>query len=238
MGRVVRPVATIGTAIVKVFDLTVAVTGWNEKRLAARDIDFQAIHTHPGSHAGYYPGSEQMALKLLISKANGEILGAQAVGKDGVDKRIDVIATAIRCGLPAQELADLELAYAPPFGSAKDPVNMLGYIAENLLTGFTENVQWYEIDQLRAHGRTILDVRTDAEFAGGAIAGAINIPIDELRERIDEIPEGPLVVYCQVGQRGHTATVLLREKGFNAVNLDGGYKTWVATENLPQRKAV
>lgn len=238
MSRKVRPVATIGTAIVKVFDLTIAVTGWNEKRLAARGIDFQAIHTHPGSHAGYYPGAEQMALKLLVSKVNGEILGAQAVGKDGVDKRIDVIATAIRCGLPAVELADLELAYAPPFGSAKDPVNMLGYIAENLLTGFTENVQWYEIEQLRSEGKTILDVRTVAEYAGGAIAGSLNIPLDELRERISEIPDGPVVVYCQVGQRGHTATVLLREKGLDAVNLDGGYKTWVATENLPQRVSV
>lgn len=238
MGRKVRPVATIGTAIVKVFDLTVAVTGWNEKRLSARSINFQAIHTHPGSHAGYYPGAEQMALKLLVSKVNGEILGAQAVGKDGVDKRIDVIATAIRCGLPAPELADLELAYAPPFGSAKDPVNMLGYIAENLLTGFTENVQWYEVDQLRNEGNTILDVRTVSEFSAGAISGSINIPIDELRDRIGEIPAGPVVVYCQVGQRGHTATVLLREKGLAAVNLDGGYQTWVATKDLPQRLSV
>lgn len=238
MGRNVRPVATIGTAIVKVFDLTVAVTGWNEKRLTARSMPFQAIHSHPGSHAGYYPGAEQMALKLLISRTTGEILGAQAVGKDGVDKRIDVIATAIRCGLPAYELADLELAYAPPFGSAKDPVNMLGYIAENLLTGFTENVQWYEIEKLKAEGRTILDVRTVAEFAGGAIPGSMNIPIDELRERLDEIPSGPVVVYCQVGQRGHTATVLLREKGMSAVNLDGGYKTWLATENLLQHASA
>lgn len=232
MGRQVRPVATIGTAIVKVFDLTVAATGWNEKRLKARSVDYQAIHTHPGSHAGYYPGSEQMALKLLVAKPDGKILGAQAVGGEGVDKRIDVIATAIRCELPAPELADLELAYAPPFGSAKDPVNMLGYIAENLLTGFTENVQWYDVRPMQAQGDTLLDVRTPAEFAAGAIEGAINVPLDELRERFSEIPKGKIVVYCQVGQRGHTATVFLRERGVNAVNLDGGYKTWVAAKPL------
>lgn len=232
MGRTVRPVKTIGTAIVKVFDLTVASTGWNEKRLKARGVDYQAIHTHPGSHAGYYPGAEQIALKLLISKPDGEILGAQAVGGDGVDKRIDVIATAIRCDLPAPELADLELAYAPPFGSAKDPVNMLGYIAENLLTGFTENIQWYDVKPMFAQGDVLLDVRTPAEFANGAIVGAINIPLDEIRDRFHEIPAGKIIVYCQVGQRGHTATVLLRERGVNAVNLDGGYKTWVAAEPL------
>ncbi len=232
MGRTVRPVKTIGTAIVKVFDLTVASTGWNEKRLKARGINYQAIHTHPGSHAGYYPGSEQMALKLLVEKPNGKILGAQAVGGEGVDKRIDVIATAIRCDLPAPELADLELAYAPPFGSAKDPVNMLGYIAENLLTGFTENVQWYDVRPMQSQGATVLDVRTEAEFARGAISGSINIPLDDLRNRFNEIPDGKILVYCQVGQRGHTATVLLRERGVKAVNLDGGYKTWVAAEPL------
>ena len=230
MGREVRPVATIGTAIVKVFDLTVATTGWNEKRLTARGSKFQAIHTHPGSHAGYYPGSQQMALKLLVDPDSGLILGGQAVGKDGVDKRIDVIATAIRCDLPAPELADLELAYAPPFGSAKDPVNMLGYIAENLLSGFTKNVQWYELPKLATSGRVLLDVRTPAEFAAGIIPGAINIPLDELRDRVSEVPNAPITVYCQVGQRGHTATVFLREKGFDAVNLDGGYKTWSALE--------
>lgn len=232
MGRKVRPVATIGTAIVKVFDLTVASTGWNEKCLKARGINYQAIHTHPGSHAGYYPGSEQMALKLLVTKPDGKILGAQAVGGEGVDKRIDVIATAIRCELPAPELADLELAYAPPFGSAKDPVNMLGYIAENLLTGFTENVQWYDVRPMQAQGVTLLDVRTKDEYSRGAISGSINIPLDDLRERFEEISDGKIMVYCQVGQRGHTATVLLRERGVNAVNLDGGYKTWVAAEPL------
>ena len=238
MGRPVRPVATIGTAIVKVFDLTVAVTGWNEKRLTARGIPTQAIHTHPGSHAGYYPGAEQMALKLLVHRDTHQILGAQAVGKDGVDKRIDVIATAMRCKLPASELADLELAYAPPFGSAKDPVNMLGYIGENLLTGFTENVQWHELDALEDQGFVLLDVRTSAEFAGGALPGAINVPLDELRDRFSELPNEPIIVYCQVGQRGHTATVLLREKGMRAVNLDGGFKTWTASQKIHHNKLV
>jgi NADPH-dependent 2,4-dienoyl-CoA reductase/sulfur reductase-like enzyme/rhodanese-related sulfurtransferase len=236
MGRKVRPVATIGTAIVKVFELTVAVTGWNEKRLKAQGIPTQAIHTHPGSHAGYYPGAEQMALKLLVHRQSHLVLGAQAVGKDGVDKRIDVIATAMRCELPAPELADLELAYAPPFGSAKDPVNMLGYIAENLLSGFTENVQWHELDELQASGYYLLDVRTPAEFDAGALPGAINVPLDELRDRIAELADKPTIVYCQVGQRGHTATVLLREKGFRAVNLDGGFRTWTASQKIHSTK--
>lgn len=232
-GREVRPVATIGTAIVKVFDLTVAATGWNEKRLVARGIPFIAIHTHPGSHAGYYPGSEQMALKLLVHRDSHLILGAQAVGGEGVDKRIDVIATAMRCSLPTPELADLELAYAPPFGSAKDPVNMLGYIAENLLTGFTQNVQWHQVPDLVVEGKLLLDVRTPAEFAAGSIPGAVNIPLDDLRERYNELTtDQPVVVFCQVGQRGHTATVFLRERGFQAVNLDGGWRTWSAAREL------
>ncbi len=231
-GRTVRPVATIGTAIVKVFDLTVAVTGWNEKRLTAKGVDMQIIHTHPGSHAGYYPGAEQMALKLIVDKDTHKILGAQAVGKDGVDKRIDVLATAMRCDLPAPELADLELAYAPPFGSAKDPVNMLGYIAENLLTGFTENIQWHELESHQDSGWQLLDVRTQAEFHAGAIPGAMHIPLDELRSRWSELQDRRVIVYCQVGQRGHTATVLLRERGINAVNLDGGFQTWTAIQKL------
>jgi NADPH-dependent 2,4-dienoyl-CoA reductase/sulfur reductase-like enzyme/rhodanese-related sulfurtransferase len=226
MGRTTRVVPTIGTAIVKVFDLTIAVTGWNEKRLRASGREILVLHSHPGSHAGYYPGAKTMALKIIIEPKTGLILGAQGVGKDGVDKRIDVIATAIRAGLKAVELADLELAYAPPFGSAKDPVNMLGYMAENILSGLTSNVQWSDIAALRARGSHLLDVRSANEFAAGSIPGAVNIPIDELRERINEIPKGNVVVLCQVGQRGHTATLLLRELGVDAANLDGGYLTW------------
>ena len=225
-GRRVRPVTTIGTAIVKVFDLTIAATGWNEKRLVAKGRPHLAIHTHPASHAGYYPGAAKMALKLLVDPETGIILGAQGVGTEGVDKRIDVIATAMRGGLTAPELADLELAYAPPFSSAKDPVNMLGYIAENLLTGLVESVHWHEVQDHAEQGYLLVDVRTAGEFARGSLPGAINVPVDELRERLDELGEKYVVVICQVGQRGHVATRLLRDFGFNAKNLSGGYQTW------------
>ena len=225
-GRPIRPVRAQATAIVKVFDLTVATSGWNEKKLKKSGKRYVAIHTHPSSHAGYYPGATGMSLKLLIDPESSEILGIQGVGRSGVDKRIDVIATAIRAGLTAPELADLELAYAPPFGSAKDPVNMLGYIAENLLTGLTPTAQWHEVEDLRTAGFSIVDVRSAQEFEQGAIPGSINISIDELRERISELPNGKLLLTCQVGQRGHAATRLLRELGYEATNLDGGYLTW------------
>ena len=225
-GRVVRPVTTIGTAIVKVFDLMIATTGWNEKRLLAAKRTHLIVHSHPNSHAGYYPDAKQMTLKLIFEPMTGEILGAQGVGIEGVDKRIDVIATAMRGSITAPELADLELAYAPPFGSAKDPVNMLGYMAENLISGLIETSQWNKIDDLVERGYVLLDVRSLGEYQRGSIPGAINIPVDEIRERIHEIQGKNLLVHCQVGQRGHTASLLLKEMGFNAVNLDGGYLTW------------
>lgn len=225
-GRRVRPVKTIGTAIVKVFDLMVATTGWNEKRLKAVGRAHQSIHTHPNSHAGYYPDAKQMALKLIFDPSTGEILGAQGIGIEGVDKRIDVIATAMRGGITAPELADLELAYAPPYGSAKDPVNMLGYIAENIISGLTKTAQWNEIDDFTSRGYELIDVRSAGEFARGQIPGAINISVDEIRERSSELTSKNLLVHCQVGQRGHTAALLLKELGFNPVNLDGGYLTW------------
>ncbi len=225
-GRTTRPVQTIGTAIVKVFDLMIASTGWNEKRLKAAGREYEAIHTHPNSHAGYYPDAKQMALKLLFDPKTGEILGAQGIGIEGVDKRIDVIATAMRGEITAPELADLELAYAPPFGSAKDPVNMLGYIAENIMSGLIEVAQWDEIEAFVNNGYKLIDVRTAAEYGRGYIPGAVSIPVDEIRDRVGEITQKDLLVNCQVGQRGHTATMLLKELGFNAVNLDGGYLTW------------
>lgn len=225
-GRETRHVNTIGTAIVKVFDLAIAVTGWNEKRLNAAGIRHKAIHIHPRSHAGYYPGAETLSLKLLISPENGEIFGAQGVGKDGIDKRIDVIATAIRGGISAPELADLELAYAPPYGSAKDPINMLGYISENIVSGLTKTAQWHEIDHYRKAGYTLLDVRTSGECANGMIPDFINIPVDELRARHLEIGNKKVLVSCQVGQRAHTATMLLKGLGYEPVNLDGGYQLW------------
>lgn len=225
-GRDVREVATIGTAIVKVFDLTVAMTGWNEKRLKSRNRSFSVIHTHPNSHAGYYPGAKQIKLKLIFDPESGEILGAQGIGTDGVDKRIDVIATAIRGGLTAPELADLELAYAPPFGSAKDPISMLGYIAENMLSGLTMTAQWSEVEKYRELGYELVDVRNASEVKQGWIPGFINIPIDEIRNRVSELSGKKILVSCQAGQRAHTASLLLNELGFRAVNLDGGYLTW------------
>ena len=225
-GRATRPVKTIGTAIVKVFDLMIAATGWNEKRLANSDRKYQVIHSHPNSHAGYYPGAQQMSLKLIFDSKTGEILGAQGIGVEGVDKRIDVIATAIRGGITAPELADLELAYAPPFGSAKDAINMLGYISENILSGLLETAQWNQIEQFKEKGFELLDVRALSEFAAGSIPGAKSMPVDEIRNRVSELTNKNILVNCQVGQRGHTASMLLKELGYNAVNLDGGYLTW------------
>lgn len=219
-----RPVRA--TAIVGVFGLMAATTGWNEKRLRRAGHPYRAIHTHPGSHAGYYPGAHTMSLKLLVDPDTDAILGAQGVGADGVDKRIDVIATAMAGGLTACDLADLELAYAPQFGSAKDPVNMLGFIAENIREGLLETVQWWELADAVAAGATVVDVRTPDEFAKGAIPGSINVPVDDLRERHGELPKGPLVVTCAVGQRGNTAARLLTQLGHEVRNLDGGYRTW------------
>jgi NADPH-dependent 2,4-dienoyl-CoA reductase/sulfur reductase-like enzyme/rhodanese-related sulfurtransferase len=233
-GKKIRAVDAQATSIVKVFELTIAASGWNEKRLKASGKDYVAVHNHPASHAGYYPGAQSMALKLLIEPSTHRILGVQGVGKEGVDKRIDVIATAMRGGISAPELADLELAYAPPFGSAKDPVNMIGYISENVLSGLTPTVQWNEVEKKVTEGYSILDVRSVGEVERGTLPGAINIPIDEIRERKEELPSGKILVTCQVGQRGHAATRLLREMGYEAVNLDGGYMTW---SNSPANKS-
>ncbi|QCX73990.1 Coenzyme A disulfide reductase [Streptomyces sp. YIM 121038] len=229
-GRPVRAREAAGTAVVKVFGRTAAATGWNEKRLRAAGRPYQAVHLHPGSHAGYYPGASPIALKVLYDPDDLRILGAQAVGTEGVEKRVDVIATAMAGGLTAPDLADLELAYAPPYGSAKDSVNMAGMIAENLATGTGRAVQWHELDAALADGAALIDVRTAAEHARGSIPGALNIPVDQLRDRLDEIPAGqPLIVHCQVGLRGHTAARLLTQlTGRPTANLDGGYATWAA----------
>ena len=224
-----RPFGPVqGTAIVKVFTQTVAVTGWSEKRLLTAQRPYLAIHTHPADHAGYYPGGEKMVLKLLADPVTHVILGAQAVGGAGTDKRIDVIATAMRGGLTAPDLADLELAYAPPYGSAKDPVNMLGYIADHRLHDRERSVQWHELAAREAAGAVLVDVRTPAEHADGHIPGSRNLPLDELRERCHELPQAEIIAYCQAGQRAHTATALLNAHGFTAANLDGGYLTWSA----------
>ena len=219
----------LGTSIMKIFDLTVAATGNNEKTLKRINRPYDVVHVHPMNHAGYYPGASQMTLKLIFDKTNGEILGAQAVGKSGVDKRIDVIATAIKGGLTVADLADLELAYAPPFSSAKDPVNMAGYVASNIVDGFVKTVQWHEIDDIVANGGYLIDVRDPGEVARGAIKGAVNIPVNDLRKRLDEIPrDKDVYVSCQVGLRGYLAERILAGNGIKVKNLDGGYKLYSA----------
>lgn len=218
---------TLGTSIAKIFDLTVAATGNNEKVLKQYGIPYEVVHVHPMSHASYYPNAAQMTLKLIFEKETGKIYGAQAVGKEGVDKRIDVIATAIKGGLTVWDLPDLELSYAPPFSSAKDPVNIAGYAATNILDGTVETVQWHEIDEIVANGGTLIDVRTKKEYEQGHMKGALNIPLDELRERLLEIPKDETIyVTCQVGLRGYLAARILNENGFRAKNVDGGYKLY------------
>ncbi|NSL51515.1 CoA-disulfide reductase [Calidifontibacillus erzurumensis] len=219
---------TLGTSVVKVFDFTAASTGNNEKTLKRIGIhDYEVIHIHPGSHAGYYPGASQISLKLIFDKKSGKIYGAQAIGKNGVDKRIDVIATAIKGGLTVLDLPDLELAYAPPYSSAKDPVNMAGYVASNIIENAVETIQWYEIDKIVENGGFLVDVRNPGELKLGFIKGAVNIPLPELRNRLNELPKDQTIyVYCQVGLRGYLAARILTLNGFKAVNLDGGWKTY------------
>jgi NADPH-dependent 2,4-dienoyl-CoA reductase/sulfur reductase-like enzyme/rhodanese-related sulfurtransferase len=228
-GRGVREAPSLGTAIVKVFARVAAMTGWNEKRLLRAGRDYRVVRSHPMNHAGYYPGAQQMSIKVLFDPVTEEILGAQIVGGSGVDKRIDVLATAITGGIRVTELADLELAYAPPFSSAKDPVNMLGYMAENAIVD-GRLVEPEELPDLLERGWQLVDVRTDVERAAGSIPGSRHIPVDEIRRRSSELGEAPIVVYCAVGQRGHTAAALLRELGLSARNLDGGYRTWLAAD--------
>ncbi|MGX1983717.1 CoA-disulfide reductase [Thermolongibacillus altinsuensis] len=228
-GRDVRYNGTLGTAIAKVFDMTVAATGNNEKTLKRLGIDYEVLHIHPNSHASYYPGAFPIALKLLFDRKTGKIFGAQAVGYDGVDKRIDVLATAIKGGLTVFDLPDLELAYAPPYSSAKDPVNMAGYVATNLIEEMVETIQWHEVNDLVEKGECIVDVRESIEREMGFIPNSINIPLGQLRKRLNELPKDKTIyVYCQVGLRGYLAARILMQHGFKVKNLDGGYKTYSA----------
>ncbi|MGO4790164.1 CoA-disulfide reductase [Paenibacillus sp. 2KB_20] len=228
-GKNNRYKGTLGSSIAKIFDLTVAATGANEKRLKQMNAPYQVIHIHPSSHAGYYPGAYSISLKLLFHPETGQIYGAQAVGADGVDKRIDVIATAIKGNLSVWDLTELELSYAPPYSSAKDPVNYAGYVASNMLDGLVEAVQWDEIDDLVGNGATLIDVREPKEREAGYIPGSINIPLNDLRNRLKELPENEtLYVTCQVGLRGYLAARILNEHGFSVKNLDGGWKTYAA----------
>ncbi|WP_345241414.1 CoA-disulfide reductase [Pontibacillus salipaludis] len=226
-GKDVRYNGTLGTSIAKIFDLTVAATGKNEKQLKAMGLPYEAIHIHPGSHAGYYPNATPLSMKLLFHPIEGTIYGAQIIGKEGADKRIDVLATAIKGGLTVMDLPDLELAYAPPYSSAKDPVNLLGYVASNIVEGEVEVVHWDEMDGIAHAAGMILDVRTSKEFNNGAIHNAVNIPLDDLRDRLNELPKNEsITVYCQAGLRGYVATKLLEQHGFRVKNLEGGYKTY------------
>ncbi len=226
LGRRTTPqAAVLGTAIVRVFGLTAAVTGASQATLQRAGIAHEVVRIHPGHHAGYFPGAEQVHVVASFAP-DGRLLGAQAVGRAGVDKRIDVLATALRAGMTADDLAELELAYAPPFGSAKDPVNMLGFVAQNVLGGTVP--QWHpaDLDEVRATS-LVLDVRSRAEFARGHVADALNVPHTELRERLDEVRAAaagrPVAVHCQSGVRSNIATRVLVQSGFDARNLSGGW---------------
>jgi NADPH-dependent 2,4-dienoyl-CoA reductase/sulfur reductase-like enzyme/rhodanese-related sulfurtransferase len=227
-GEKVEVKKAIGTGIIGAFGMAASLTGLTEGLAKKLGIEVSVIHLHPGSHAGYYPGSERVSLKVLFDPTTGKLLGAQGVGLDGIDKRIDVISTAIYAGLTVQDLMNLELAYAPAFGSAKDAINQAGYVGDNVFTGKTENVQWHEIEALQASGTVLVDVRTESENQDGAIPGSVLIPVNDLRSRIDEVAGKEVVVHCAVGQRGHTAVQLLKGYGVKARNLSGGYTTWKA----------
>ncbi|MDK2805828.1 CoA-disulfide reductase [Thermoanaerobacterium thermosaccharolyticum] len=227
-GRNSKYDGTQGTSVAKIFDLTVAATGNNETILKRAGIDYEKVIIHPNSHASYYPDALPMTIKLIFKKDDGKILGAQIVGFDGVDKRIDVIATAIRANMTVYDLEELELSYAPPYSSAKDPVNMAGFAASNILRGDISVFHWDEIENIDVSKSIILDVRTDMEYQLGNIKGSINIPVDELRENLDKIPKDKnIYVYCQVGLRGYIACRILMQNGFKSVkNLSGGYKIY------------
>ncbi len=226
-GRQSKYRGTQGTAILGFFDHTVAMTGSSEKTLKRLGKNYRKVYVHPAHHAGYYPGAVGMTLKLLFDPQTGKLLGAQGVGGAGVDKRIDVLAVAIQAGMTVFDLEEMELCYAPQFGSAKDPVNMAGFVAAGLVRGDHPQTDWETI-AAAPDSAFLLDVRTELEFNNGHIPGALNIPVDSLRGRLAELPrDRPIVAYCQVGQRGYLATRILMQSGFNVSNLGGGYKTYL-----------
>jgi len=238
-GRKSKFNGTQGSAILKVFDLTVATTGINEKAAKRLGLDYDKSFTYSAHHASYYPGALNMSIKTVFEKGSGRILGAQVVGFEGSDKRCDVIATAIRAGMTAFDLAELELCYAPPYSSAKDPVNMAGFVIENLIEGKVRQFHWHDVDGLLRDGSvTLLDVRTAIEYEyGGKIDGFINIPLDELRSRMGELDRAKTVyVTCQMGLRGYVAARMLSQHGFEVYNLSGGYRLYhsVFSKGAPQ----
>ena len=230
-GKDIRYPGAFGTGIVRIFDLAAASTGANEKALKAQGLAYEKSYTHPASHAGYYPGAVPMVMKLLFEPDGGRLLGAQIVGIDGVDKRIDVLATALYAGLSVSDLAAIELSYAPQFGTGKDAVNLAGYVSENITDGDVQAIHTEQLDRQLQDGGRLLDVRTEAEFHRGHIDGAVNIPIDDLRSRLDEIPrQQTLLVYCLTGIRSYYACRILRQSGFDALNFSGGYMVYCAAE--------
>ncbi len=236
-GRDVRYRGTQGTAIVRVFERTAAITGASEKTLRQIHRPYRKIYVHPTHHAGYYPGAEAMTLKLLFDPQSGQVLGAQCVGGAGVDKRIDVLAGAIQSHGTVFDLEEMELAYSPQYGSAKDPINMAGFVASGLLRGDHPQIDVEALLARPSNERPLLvDVRTPEEFAAGHIPQSVNIPVDELRSRLGELPhDREIATYCQVGQRGYLATRILRQKGFNAVNLSGGFTTYrLSCPSIPE----
>ena len=228
---------SIGTAIVKVFDLAAASTGLSERAVQALGYKHAVVHTTGKDHASYYPGATEIVLKLIFSPTDGKIFGAQAVGKKGIDKRIDVLATAIKAGLTIFDLPELELTYAPPFGSAKDPVNMIGYAAMNIAEGISQNIQWHQLEEELAAGKILLDVRNPAELQSGQFMDFLHIPLDQLRDRIDELdPAKEYIVSCHSGLRSYIAERLLKEMGFTVKNLDGAYSLYKMA--LPEKIVV
>lgn len=219
---------SIGTAIVRAFDMTAASTGLSERILSRNQFPYKSLHVSGKDHAGYYPGATDMTLKLLFDPTTGKIYGAQGVGKKGVDKRIDILSTAIKGNLTVFDLPELEFTYAPPFGSAKDPVNMLGYAALNLIEGLSDNVQWYQLEDELAKGKKFLDVRTSGEFQSGRLkVDTIHIPLNELRERLDELDKNQAyIVSCHSGLRSYIAERILKQAGFTVQNLDGAYSLY------------
>ncbi|MGC8639392.1 MAG: FAD-dependent oxidoreductase [Isosphaeraceae bacterium] len=223
-GRPSRYRGTQGTAIVGFFDLVAATTGMGEKALKRAGTAYEKVYIHANQHAEYYPGARLMAIKVLYEPKTGKLLGGQIVGNQGVDNRINVLATAIQAGMTVFDLEEIELAYAPQFGSAKDPINMVGFVASNLIRGDYQQVHVEDLDAARM---PVIDVRTAKEYAEGKIPGAVNIPIEELRGRLGEVPRDQRVaVYCRVGMRGYMATLLLKQAGFDVVNLAGGFMTY------------
>lgn len=228
-GKEVSYDGTYGTAIIRVFELTIALVGLNESQLKQSQITYEKTYLHPSQHAGYFPGAKRLDMKMLFDKASGEIFGAQIIGKEGVDKRIDVIATAMKAKMTVEDLAELELAYAPPFGSAKDPINLLGMIASNVREGILQQIQWDELAELPDNSYCILDVRSTKEREAGFIPGSKHISLTELRAKLDKLPrDKTIVTYCQSGQRSYYAFRYLTQQGFSARSLSGGYLTWSA----------